>query len=136
MFVLQVFLVRGAVFHPDAFAFQLIKGFISPFLRNDHRRVGVVRVGEGHLLATLWRDVHTGDHRVVFFKFQGRDQAVKGMVGKGAVGLHLFAQRFRQIDIKTHDLVAGIQRFKWWIRGRNAEIDFIGSRCACGKRCQ
>ncbi|MNP52383.1 hypothetical protein D3C76_1467760 [compost metagenome] len=59
MFILQVFLVRGAVFHADAFAFQLIKGFVSAFLRNHHRRVGVVRVGESHLLATLRGDVHT-----------------------------------------------------------------------------
>ena len=61
------------------------------------------------------------------------DQGIKGMIGKGAVGLHLFAQRFRQIDIKTHDLVAGIQRFKRRIGGGDAEIDFIRSGCASGE---
>ena len=123
----------GAVFHPDAFAFQLIERGISAFLRNHHRRVGVVRVGERDLLAALRRDVHPGDHRVVFFELQRRDQAVKSMVSKGAVGLHLFAQRFRQIDIETDDLVAGIQRFKRRIGGGHAEIDFIRSGCASGE---
>ncbi|SSW85204.1 osmosensitive K+ channel histidine kinase KdpD [Klebsiella pneumoniae] len=55
------------------------------------------------------------------------------MVGKGAVGLHLFAQRFRQIDIKTDDLVAGIQRFKRRIGGGHAKIDFIRSGRASGE---
>jgi hypothetical protein len=55
------------------------------------------------------------------------------VVGKGAVGLHLFAQRFRQIDIETDDLVAGIQRFKRRIGGGNAEIDFICGGCASGE---
>ena len=128
--------MRGAVLHADALAFQLVERFISPFLRNHHRRVRVVRVGERDLLAALWRDVHAGDHRVVLFKFQGRDQAVKCVVSKGAVGLHLLAQRFRQVDVEADDLVAGIQRFKRRIGGRNAEIDFIGGGCASGEGCE
>ena len=125
--------MRGAVFHPDAFAFQLIERGIGAFLRNHDRRVGVVRVGKRNLLAALRRDVHPGDHRVVFFEFQRRDQAVEGMVGKGAVGLHLFAQRFRQVNVEAHDLVAGIQRFKRRIGGGHAKIDFISCGCASGE---
>ncbi|MNR12953.1 hypothetical protein D3C85_1293310 [compost metagenome] len=136
MFILQVFLVRGAVFHADAFAFQLVKGGVRAFFGNHHRRVGVVRVGKGDLLATLWRDVHTGNHRVVFFEFQRRDQAVKRVVGEGAVGLHLLTQRFGEVDIETDDLVAGIQRLKRRICCRYAEVDFVCCRCASGEGCQ
>ena len=128
--------MRGAVFHADALAFQLVERLISPFLRNHYRRVRVVRVGERDLLATLWGDIHAGDNRIVFFKFQGRDQAVKRVVSKGAVGLHLLAQRFRQVTVKADDLVAGIQRFKRRIGGRNAKIDFICGGCACGEGCE
>jgi ABC-type amino acid transport substrate-binding protein len=35
----------------------------------DQRRVGVVRVGKRDLFATLRRDVHAGDHRIILFKF-------------------------------------------------------------------
>ncbi|MNB88012.1 hypothetical protein D3C75_350190 [compost metagenome] len=136
MLILQVLLVRGAVFHADALAFQLVKRGVGPFFGDHHRRVGVVRLGEGDLLATLRGDIHTRDHRIIFFEFQRRDQAIKRMVSKGAIGLHLGTERFRQVDIKANDLVAGIQRFERRISSRNAEADFICGGGACGEGCQ
>ncbi len=101
--------MRGAVFHANALAFQLLKGGVLAFFGDHHCGVSVVRVSKGDLLATLRSDVHARDHRVIFFEFQGRDQAVKSVVSKGALRLHLGTQRFCQVDIKPDDLVAGIQ---------------------------
>ena len=108
------------------------------FFSNNQRRVGVVRIGKCDLLAALRGNVHTGDHRVIFFKFQCRDQAIESVVGKGTVSLHLFAQRFRQIQIETNDLIVRIHGFKRGVGCRNAEADFFcgsGAKGERGKQC-
>ena len=95
------------------------------FLRDEQRRVIVVRLGEQHLLFTLRRDVHTGHDRIETLELQARDQAVERPV-EGALGLHLFAQGIGQIDIKTLNLVAGVNKFKWRIGGFSSETDRFG----------
>ncbi|MNI95153.1 hypothetical protein D3C73_1533840 [compost metagenome] len=87
------------------------------------------------MLAALWRDVHTGDHRVVFLEFKRGDQAVERLVGEGTFGLHLFAQRVSQIDIKTHDLVVGIQRLKRRVGGGSGETNGLGCAGVKGDAC-
>ena len=70
MLILQIFLVGGAVFHADPFAFQVIERMERIFFGDHQRRVGVVRVGEGHLLAPLRRNIHSGNHRIIFLELQ------------------------------------------------------------------
>ncbi len=86
-------------------------------------------------LATLWRDVHTGDHRVVFLNFSD-DQAVKAWLVKvqsACICLHsAFA---RSISKPTIWLLASSDSNGGYV-AETLKIDFIGSRCACGKRCQ
>ena len=138
MFVLQVFLVGGAVFHTNTFAFQIGKGVEGVFFSDNQRRVSVVRIGKCDLFAALRSNVHPGNHRVIFFKFQRRDQAIESVVGKGTVSLHLFAQRFRQIQIETNDLIVSIHGFKRGVGCRNAEADFLCRgrvKCGSGEHC-
>ncbi|VTO28612.1 osmosensitive K+ channel histidine kinase KdpD [Klebsiella pneumoniae] len=125
MLILQIFLVGGAVFHADPFAFQVIERMERIFFGDHQRRVGVVRVGEGHLLAPLRRNIHSGNHRIIFLELQRRDQAVKRVVGKGTFCLHLFAQRVGQIDIKADNLVISVHRFKRRIGCGDAKADFF-----------
>ena len=134
MFILQVFLVRGAVFHPDAFAFQIVKRVEGIFLRDNQRGVSVVRVGERHLLAALGGNIHAGNDRIIFLEFERRDQAVESMVGKSTLGLHLFAQRVRQVDVETGDLVIGVHGFKRWVSCRNAKAYFFCGSGTKGER--
>ena len=126
--------MRGAVFHPDALAFQIGERVESIFLRDNQRGVSVVRVGKRHLLAALRGNVHAGDDRIIFLEFERRDQAVEGMVGKSTLGLHLFAQRVGQVDVETGDLVIGVHRFKRWVSCRNAKADFFCGSGAKGER--
>ena len=62
------------VLHADALAFQIVKRFKRVFLGDHHRRVSIVRVGKGDLLATLWGNVHAGDHRIILLELQRWDQ--------------------------------------------------------------
>ena len=138
MFILQVFLVRGAVFHPDTLAFQIGERVEGIFLRDNQRGVGVVRVGKRYLLAALRGNVHAGDDRIIFLEFERRDQAVEGMVGKRTLSLHLLTQRVCQIDVETGDLVIGVHRFKRWVSCRNAKADFFcgsGAKGESAKQC-
>lgn len=138
MLILQIFLVGGAVFHADPFAFQVIERMERIFFGDHQRRVGVVRVGEGHLLAPLRRNIHSGNHRIIFLELQRRDQAVKRVVGKGTFCLHLFAQRVGQIDIKADNLVISVHRFKRRIGCGDAKADFFrgsGAERERGEQC-
>ena len=56
------------------------------------------------------------------------------MVGKSTLGLHLFAQRVRQVDIETGDLVIGVHGFKRWVSCGNAKADFFCGSGAKGER--
>ena len=107
--------MRGAVFHTDAFPFQIGKGFIGVFFGNNQRGVSIVRLSERNLFAALWRDIHSGNHCIIFFEFQRGDQAVESMIGKSTFRLYLFAQRRCQVNVKTDNFVARVQRFKWRI---------------------
>ncbi|MPN19795.1 hypothetical protein SDC9_167167 [bioreactor metagenome] len=109
MFILQVFLMGGAVFHTDALTFQVGKGFIGVFFRNHQRGVGIVRLSKRNLLATLRCDIHSGNNRIIFLEFQRGDQAIESVIGESTFCLHLFAQRRCQVDVKTDNLIAGVQ---------------------------
>ena len=56
------------------------------------------------------------------------------MVGKGTFCLHLFAQRFGQVEIETNNLIIGIHRFKRRIGCGHAEADFLCGGSAEGER--
>ena len=121
-----------AIFHPDTFALQIVKGFELAFFGNHQRRVSIVSIGKGNLFATLRSDIHTGDNRVVFLKFQRRDQAIERMVGERTFSLHLLTERVSEIDIKADNLVVGIHGFKRRVGGGNAKANFICGLGACG----
>lgn len=118
-------------FCTPTFAFQLVNAGVFTLLANKQGRVVVIRGGEQNLFFTLWRDVHTGHHRVKTTEFQARDQAVEGLIGEGTGRVNLFTQRIRQINVKPYDFVIRINRFKRRIRRFGGETNGLG--CGSGK---
>ena len=131
MFVGDEFLVSGAVLHADFFAFQGINAGKFTLLADEQRGILIVRGGEQHLLFTLRSDVHPGHDRVETTELQAGDQAIEGLVGKGAGRINLFTQGVRQIDVKADNFVIGIDRFKWRVGGLGGETNGLG--CGSGE---
>ena len=125
--LVDVSLLRRALFYADGFALQLFDGIPGQgiFTRHEEHRTVVELVAKADLLFALLGHIHAGEDRVELTRLQRRDNAVEVAFHPHALGLQLGANRVAEVNIKTRQLTLRIFPFKRRKGGIDAKANFL-----------